>query len=176
MSIEGAELKRSTVMSADVVGYTAMMAADAHATLSNLFACFRRVESLVKQYGGRIVDAPGDNMLIEFPNEVGAVLCAVEVQRMLEAVRRIFPGPTLHMRIGLDSGSSLQRCGRLYGDPVNIASRLQTAADADGIMLSEAVAERLPTAMQREIGGLGELGERHYKNVPHTIRTFRACP
>lgn len=163
-------------MSADVVGYTAMMAADAHATLSNLFACFRRVEALVKQFGGRIVDAPGDNMLIEFPNEVGAVLCAVEVQRMLEALRRVFPGPTLHMRIGLDSGHSLERCGRLYGDPVNIASRLQTAADSDGILLSEAVAERLPAAVHREIGELGELGERQYKNVPYAIRTYRACP
>lgn len=176
MSIEGAELKRSTVMSADVVGYTAMMAADAHATLSNLFACFRRVESLVKEYGGRIVDAPGDNMLIEFPNEVGAVLCAVEVQRMLEAVRRVLPGPSLHMRIGLHAGDTIARCGRLYGDPVNIAARLQTAADSDGILLSEAVAERLPTGVHRTVGELSELGERQYKNVPYAVRTLRAGP
>ena len=107
MSIEGAELKQSTVMSADVVGYTAMMAADAHATLSNLLACFRRVDALVRQFGGRIVDAPGDNMLIEFPNEVGAVLCAVEVQRMLEAARRVCPGPSLHMRIGVHAGQAI---------------------------------------------------------------------
>jgi class 3 adenylate cyclase len=173
MRIEGAELKQSTVMSADVVGYTAMMAADAHATLSNLFACFRRVESLVKQYGGRIVDAPGDNMLIEFPNEVGAVLCAVEVQRMLEAMRRVLPGSALHMRIGLDAGESIARCGRLYGDPVNVAARLQTAAEPDGILLSEAVAERLPDSMQRTVG---ELGERQYKNVPYVVRTYSAWP
>lgn len=173
MSIEGTELTQSTVLSADVVGYTAMMATDAHATLSRLFACFRRVESLVKQYGGRIVDAPGDNMLIEFPNEVGAVLCAVEVQRMLEAVRGAVPGPALHMRIGLHAGESIARCGRLYGDPVNVAARLQTAAEPDGILLSEAVAERLPDAMCRSIS---ELGERQYKNVPYTVRTFRASP
>jgi adenylate cyclase len=173
MSTKGAELKRSTVMSADVVGYTAMMAVNASATLSSLLACFRRIEALVEQFGGRIVDAPGDNMLIDFPNEVGAVLCAVEVQHALDALRALSPSAPMHMRIGIHSGESLVRCGRLYGDPVNIASRLQTAAEPDAIYMSEAVAERVPSTVQRSFD---ELGARPYKNVPQRISTYRARP
>jgi adenylate cyclase len=173
MSKDGTELKQSTVMSADVVGYTALMAGDARGTLSSLLTCFRRIESLVKQFGGRIVDAPGDNMLIEFPSEVGAVSCAIEVQRMLEALRQAASGSALHMRIGLHSGEALARCGRLYGDPVNIAARLQTAADSDGIMFSETVAKYLPDSMQRTVE---DVGPRQYKNVPYTVRTYRARP
>jgi len=173
MMNEGTELKQSTVMSADVVGYTALMAGDARGTLSSLLTCFRRIESLVKQFGGRIVDAPGDNMLIEFPSEVSAVSCAIEVQRMLEALRQASSGSALHMRIGLHSGEALARCGRLYGDPVNIAARLQTAAEPDGILFSETVAKYLPDSMQRTIE---DVGARQYKNVPYTVRTYRARP
>ena len=165
--------KHATVMSADVVGYTAMMALNASATLHGLLACFRRIERLVNQFGGRIVDAPGDNMLIEFPTEVGAVLCAIEVQRVLEGLRAETPGPPMHMRIGLDSGDALTRCGRLYGNPVNIAARLQTAAEPDAVLMSEAIAEQLPSALQNTFE---ELGPCRYKNVPTLIRTYRARP
>jgi adenylate cyclase len=172
MNIEGATLKHSTVMSADVVGYTAMMAGNAGATLSGLVACFRRIEALVKQFGGRIVDAPGDNMMVEFPSEVGAVLCAIEVQRALEELRAKTT-EKMHMRIGLHAGESIERYGKLYGHPVNVAARLQTAAEPDGVLLSEAVADRLPSTVQR---GLHEVGARSYKNVPERVVTYRARP
>lgn len=172
MDIEGATLRHSTVMSADVVGYTAMMARDAGMTLSSLIACFRRIEALVEQFGGRIVDAPGDNVLVEFPSEVGAWLCSIEVQRALEALRER-AGSKLHMRIGLHAGESIERYGKLYGHPVNVAARLQTAAEPDGVMLSSSVADRLPSSMQR---GLHELGARSYKNVPERIVSYRARP
>ena len=107
-------------------------------------------------------------MLIDFPNEVGAVMCALEVQRALEALRVLAPNAPMHMRIGLHSGESLVRCGRLYGDPVNIAARLQTAAEPDAVYMSEAVAERMPSPVQHR---LDELGARPYKNVPQQIRT-----
>jgi adenylate cyclase len=156
-------------MSADVVGFAAMMAADAMGTLNALFTCFRQVEALVRQFGGRIVDAPGDNMLIEFPNEIGAFLCAVEVQRRLAAARE-GGSQAMRVRIGLHSGETLEHGGRLYGDPVNIAARLQAAAAPDGILMSEAVAERAPAQ-----GSLyfEELGPRMYKNIPYAVTTYR---
>jgi class 3 adenylate cyclase len=156
-------------MSADVVGFAAMMAADAMGTLNALFSCFRQVEALVKQFGGRIVDAPGDNMLVEFPNEIGAFLCAVEVQRRLAAMRE-GSAQALRVRIGVHSGETLDHGGRLYGDPVNIAARLQAAAEPDGILISEAVAERTPA---QGALWLDELGPRAYKNIPYAVATYR---
>ena len=174
MDIDGATRKHSTVMSADVVGYTAMMAEDAGATLNGLIACWRRIEALVKQFGGRIVDAPGDNMMVEFPSELGAMLCAIEVQRALEALReRTRPAAKMHVRIGVHAGERIERYGRLYGHPLNVASRLQTDAEPDGVLLSAAVADRLPISIQR---GLHELGPRTYKNVPERVVTYRARP
>jgi class 3 adenylate cyclase len=168
MQSETAHAKHATVMSADVVGFAAMMAADAMGTLSALLTCFRQVEALVKQFGGRIVDAPGDNMLIEFPNEIGAFLCAVEVQRRLAAARE--GGSPMRVRIGVHSGETLEHGGRLYGDPVNIAARLQADAEPDGILISQSVAERAPS--QGSLW-LDELGPRAYKNIPYSVATYR---
>ena len=171
MKIEAVLSKRSTVLSADVVGYSTMMAADATATLSALVAHFRRIESLVRQHGGRIVDAPGDNMLVEFPDEVRALLCAVQVQREIAAAPARAAGtPRMQFRIGLHSGESLQHHGRLYGDSVNIAARLQAAAEPNGILMSETVAERAGPCGYR---ALQELGPVRFKNIPYPVATYR---
>lgn len=172
MKIDAVHRKRTTVMSADVVGYSALMAADARATLGALLAHFRQIEGMVRQFGGRIVDAPGDNMLVEFPDETRALMCAVQVQRKLAgAPHHAAAAPQLHFRIGLHSGDSLEHGGRLYGDAVNIAARLQANADPDGILMSEAVAERATPGACR---ALDELGPRWFKNVPYPVATCRA--
>jgi class 3 adenylate cyclase len=163
--------KQTTVMSADVVGYAAMMAADASATLAALLAHFRQIEALVRGFGGRIVDAPGDNLLAEFPDDASALLCAVEVQRKLgTAPRALQQIQRMHFRIGLHSGEILERRGRLYGDVVNIAARLQAAAEPNGILISQAVAERAAPSYR----ALEELGPRRFKNVPYPVATYRA--
>jgi adenylate cyclase len=171
MKIDAVHRKHTTVMSADVVGYSAMMSADATATLGALLAHFRRIEAIVRLHGGRIVDAPGDNLLVEFPDEVRALRCAVQVQREIaSAPRHAASTPRMHFRIGLHSGDSLERHGRLYGDAVNIAARLQAAAEPDGILMSEAIAER---ALPGTYRGLSELGPMRFKNVPYAVSTYR---
>jgi len=172
MKLEAVHRKRTTVMSADVVGYAGLMAADAASTLGALLAHFRQIEALVRQFGGRIVDAPGDNLLVEFPDEARALSCALQVQRRLADTTRAASGRMrLQFRIGLHSGETLEHGGRLYGDAVNIAARLQAAAAPDGILLSEAVAER---AAPHGYGGLVGLGSCWFKNVPYAVSTYRA--
>jgi hypothetical protein len=75
--------KLAALISADVVGYSIMMADDEFATVRSLTACRQRVTEVVKQSGGRLVDFVGDNMLAEFPNTLDAVNCAGRIHLCL---------------------------------------------------------------------------------------------
>ena len=73
----------AAILSADAVGYSRLMAEDEEGTARTLAACRHLISDLVGQRGGRVVDAPGDNVLAEFPSVVDAVRCAVEIQEEL---------------------------------------------------------------------------------------------
>lgn len=169
--MEAVRRKQTTVMSADVVGYAALMAADATQTLSALLWHFRQIERLVRRYHGRIVDAPGDNLLAEFGREIDALRCAVAVQQQFGVERPDVPASwRMRFRIGVHSGESLHYAGRLYGDTVNVAARLQAAAAPEGILISETVAERVSPY---GVCALQELGPRRFKNLPYPVTTYR---
>jgi class 3 adenylate cyclase len=162
--------KRSVVLNADVVGYSRMMAMNDLAALERLLAGMRRIVAAVTRAGGRVVDSTGDNLMAELPDETAALRCALEVQRALvERNQSCDDDVQLHVRIGLDSGELLTRHGRLYGDVVNTAARLQAAAAPDGILLSAAIAERLESALEDLLEDLGAL---RLKNLPAPVQTF----
>jgi class 3 adenylate cyclase len=80
-----AERKLAAILSADVVGYSRLMAEDEDATVRTLVAYRKEIHGLVADHRGRVVDATGDNLLAEFPTALDAVECAVEIQRVLGA-------------------------------------------------------------------------------------------
>jgi class 3 adenylate cyclase len=162
--------KRSVVLNADVVGYSRMMAANDLAALDRLLASMRRIAAAVTRAGGRVVDTTGDNLMAELPSATAALRCALEVQRALaERNQGCDEAEQLHVRIGLHGGDLLTRHGRLYGDVVNTAARLQAAAPADGILISAAIAERLEAALENLLEDLGAL---NFKNLPAPVQTF----
>ena len=79
------ERKLAAILSADVVGYSRLMADDEAETVRTLTAYRDIVSMLVQQHRGRVVDSPGDNLLAEFPTATDAVEAAVEVQRVIGA-------------------------------------------------------------------------------------------
>jgi adenylate cyclase len=165
-----AQRKHATVMNADVAGYSRMMAADDVLTLQSLLECFETVCDLIREYGGRVVDAPGDNLMAEFGDERLALDCAVQVQRRLrDRSAGCDKDERMQLRIGLHSGELLAHRGRLYGDVVNLAARLQAAATPEGIMLSESVASRVDATLART---LHDLGLTRFKNIPYRVRTL----
>jgi class 3 adenylate cyclase len=87
---DAVERRLAAILSADVVGYSRLMAEDETATIRTLSTYREAIQSLVEQHHGRVVDAPGDNILAEFPNALDAVQCAVETQRILQ-VRNQLP-------------------------------------------------------------------------------------
>ena len=83
MTEKGFKRKLAAIFSADVQGYSRLMGGDEISTIRTLTAYKEAMTSLIKQNRGRVVDAPGDNLLAEFASVVNAVNCAVEIQRTL---------------------------------------------------------------------------------------------
>lgn len=172
--MEFVERKRSVVLNADVVGYSRLMANNELAAVELLLAGMRRMMDLVALAGGRVVDATGDNLMAELPNESAALRCALDVQRALaERNRGCSDEQQLHVRIGLHSGELLARGDRLFGEVVNTAARLQAAAPPDGILVSGAIAERVERALQEL---LEELGRLRMKNLPEPVSAYALRP
>jgi adenylate cyclase len=164
--------RQATVMSADVAGYSRMMANNDIVTLRALLECLEQIACLVRAFNGRVVDSVGDNLLAEFPSPRMALCCANEVQLMLlERNRTCRPSECMEFRIGLHAGSLLSTEERLYGDVVNLAARMQTSAEPGGILMSEAVAACAGAGFE---GLLIDRGAQHFKNIPYAVATFEA--
>jgi adenylate cyclase len=132
--------KLTTILCADVQGYSSLMGADEADTLERLRRYRAIMAELFERHEGRKVNTWGDAVIAEFPSVVEAVRCGVEVQDALSAENRDLPdGRQMWFRIGINLGDVMEDGSDLYGDGVNVASRLQSLADAGGIMVSETV-------------------------------------
>jgi TolB-like protein/class 3 adenylate cyclase len=168
---DAVERKLVAILSADVVGYARLMAADEVATLRMLTAYREEVAVLIRQHRGRVVDSPGDNLLAEFPSALEATRCAVAIERVVEARNTEFPEDRrMRFRIGVHLGDVMVEGERIYGDGVNIAARIEGMADAAGICISGTVHEQVRGKLEI---GFDDLGQRPVKNRPDPVRVYR---
>jgi adenylate cyclase len=124
------ERKLAAILSADVVGYSRLMAEDEQGTIRTLTGYREEIAMLVRQHRGRVVDSPGDNLLAEFPTALDAVQAAVEIQRVIGARNADLSAERrMEFRIGVHLGDISVEGERVYGDGVNIAARLEGLAD-----------------------------------------------
>ena len=101
----GMERKLAAIFSADVAGYSCLMGDDEEATIRTLKTYRAVITTLIAQHYGRVVDAPGDNMLAEFASAVDAVQCAVAIQKELQSRNAEFEDHRkMEFRIGLNVG------------------------------------------------------------------------
>jgi TolB-like protein len=147
------------------------MGEDEVATVRTLIAYREVMTACILQYSGRVVDAPGDNVLAEFASVVDAVQCAVDIQRDLTTRNAALP-PQRRMafRIGINLGDVLVEGERLYGDSVNITARIEALAHAGGLCLSGTAYDLVETkfAFAYEY-----LGEHTVKNIAKPVRVYR---
>ena len=129
--------KLTTILAADVAGYSRLMAANEEATLGTLRIYRKVIDSLVAKHDGRIFNTAGDAVLAEFGSAVEAVRCAVSIQEEL-AVRNAQLGDDEQMwfRIGINIGDVMIEGDDLFGDGVNVAARLEGLAEKGGICIS----------------------------------------
>jgi TolB-like protein/Flp pilus assembly protein TadD len=165
------ERKLAAILSADVVGYSRLMAEDEPETVRGIKAHRDMMGGLVRQHAGRVVDAVGDNLLAEFASVVDAVSCAVAIQgEIAERSREMPPDRGMRVRIGVNLGDVIVDEDRIYGDGVNLAARIQELSAAGGVAISG-------TAYDQVEGKLGleydDLGLQEVKNLARPVRVYR---
>ncbi|MBW1944404.1 MAG: adenylate/guanylate cyclase domain-containing protein, partial [Deltaproteobacteria bacterium] len=122
MNEKRAKRKLSAIFSADVKGYSRLMGDDELATVETLKEYRELMGTLIRQFHGRVVDSPGDNLMAEFGSAVDAVDCAVKVQEGLKPRNSELPeNRRMEFRIGVNLGDVIADGDRIYGDGVNIA-------------------------------------------------------
>lgn len=162
----------AAIVVGDVVGYSAMIGRSEPDTLAKVFAFQTQIlEPSVASHGGRIVKTTGDGFLAEFASVVMAVESAVAMQTALADWPDV--GDPLSLRIGIHLGDVAVRDGDIYGDGVNIAARLEQAADAGGILVSATVHEQL---RGHDVGTFAEVGPLGLKNISRPIIAWRWQP
>jgi adenylate cyclase len=170
MTGERVERRLTAVLAADVAGYSRLMGADEVGTLEALKAIRRDVvDPAVSGYKGRIVKTTGDGMLVEFASAVDAVTCAMAVQDKMNA-RNLGATTRIDLRIGINVGDIIIDGGDIFGDGVNVASRLEGLADPGGICVSRAAYDQVRDKVDFEFV---DLGERPLKNIARPVQVFR---
>ena len=171
MTTQDVKRKLAAILSADVKGYSRLMGEDEVGTIHTLNAYKEVMAGLIQHHHGRVVDAPGDNLLAEFASVVDAVQCAVEIQKELKTQNADLPeNQRMEFRIGVNLGDVVEDGDTIYGDGVNIAARLESLSEAGGICISG-------TAYDHVEGKLGlsyeHLGEQTVKNISKPVRVYR---
>ena len=165
------ERRLAAIFSTDVAGYSRLMGDDEEATIHTLKSYREVLTTLIEQHHGRVVDSPGDNMLAEFASAVDAVKSAVAIQHELKTRNaELEAHRQMAFRIGLNVGDVITDEGRLYGDGVNIAARLEGLADPGGICISEAVHMQIENKLDL---AFFYQGEQTVKNISKPIRVYK---
>ena len=172
MSEEGVERSLTTILAADVVGYSRLMAVDESGTLAQLKTHRKEIfEPKTAKYRGRVVKLMGDGTLMEFGSVVDAVNFAVDVQRAMALRNADVPkDQRVSYRIGINIGDIIVEGDDIYGDGVNVAARLEALAEPGGICVSRTVFDHVKGKVEV---GFEDLGAQTVKNIPEPVQTFK---
>jgi class 3 adenylate cyclase len=153
----------AAIMFSDIVSFTAMMEADEPNALTVLERNTAIHRDALNAFDGRLLKQLGDGVLATFASASNAVNCAKEIQQ------RVGEAGSFHVRIGIHLGEVIRSGGDVFGDGVNLASRIQGEAEPGAIVVSEVVYNNV-----RNKGDIAavDLGERRLKNVSEPIRIF----
>ena len=168
---QGMQRQLKAIMSADVKDYSRLMEADELSTIQQLNSHRDLIFRHIRDFRGRIVDSPGDNILAEFGSVVDAVQCAARIQGELAARNAgLALERKMEFRIGINLGDVVLDRGRIYGDGVNIAARIEKLAEPGGLCISGTVYDQVENKLPMRFE---YLGEKSVKNIMKPIRAYQ---
>jgi len=162
------------ILAADGVGYSRLMGLDERATVEALDAARVVFSEHVARGNGRIIDMAGDSVLAVFEAVVDAVKTSLSIQQELASQAAILSeSRCMRFRIGVHLGDVIEKPdGSVYGDGINVASRLQALAEPGGITVSAAVHG---VVNGRIDATFNDQGEQQLKNIPRPVRVYVLC-
>jgi adenylate cyclase len=161
----------TTILCADVEGYSRLMHADESGTLTTLQRHRAAMTTLIERHEGRIVNTWGDAVIAEFTSVVEAVQCAIEMQQELTTYNTSLPlAQQMRFRIGINLGDVMVQGEDVYGDGVNVAARLQELAEPGGILISAPVYDLVHNKLSVRFD---PLGHQHVKNIANPVMSYR---
>jgi TolB-like protein/class 3 adenylate cyclase/Tfp pilus assembly protein PilF len=171
----GETRKLAAIMCTDIVGFSRQMGSDEARMLRLLDLHNQIIQQAVTEHHGTVIKTIGDAFLVDFPSVVHAVQCAQQIQAQLRAHNaEQEKAEQIHVRIGIHLGDIVQRDGDVFGDGVNIASRLQTLAEPDTICISQVVYKEVEKKLN--LGTVVSLGKPKLKNIAERFAVYALLP
>jgi len=165
------ERKLAAIMFTDMVGYSALAQRDDKLALELLEEHRQLLREIFPRFHGTEIKTIGDAFLVEFGSALEAAQCGIEIQRTL-AKRNHDVGVNrrIELKIGIHIGDVMHRNGDVYGDGVNIASRIEQLAGAGGICVSMDVERQIRNALEARFE---KFGSADLKNISLPMDLFR---
>ena len=166
------ERRLTTIVAADIAGFSRLVGADEEGTLAAQRAHRAElIDPLLAKHNGRIANTAGDGMLVEFSSAVEAVRWATAMQEEMRARNADLPEDRrIKFRVGINVGDVVDEDGDLLGDGVNIAARLEALAPPGGVILSGTVHDQVRDRLDLDFADLGEVRVR---NIARPVRAFQ---
>ncbi|MZH03128.1 MAG: adenylate/guanylate cyclase domain-containing protein [Nitrospinae bacterium] len=159
------------IMFSDIKGYSAMMGKDEDQAFKLLDIHNRLIESRVETFHGTIIKYIGDAVLASFSSAVDAADCALSIQTEFARINKGRPRrDQIWIRIGLHLGDVLLKDGDVFGDGVNLASRLEPLSQPGGIVVSGTIKDTIQANPRFQIEPMGEV---QLKNIPYRVWAFQ---
>ena len=155
--------KLTAILFTDLVGFTEIMRQDERKAMNILFYKRQLLEPIITNHKGKNLKEMGDGYLISFPSAIEAVKCAIEIQNTTIDI------PALNLRIGIHIGDVIQEKDDIFGDGVNIASRLEKMSPPGGVLVSKNVYDELSS--RKGYDGIS-LGLQSMKGVGRLVEVF----
>ena len=162
----------TTIVAADVFGYSRLVAAYEEGTLAALSRHRSElIDPKISEHDGRIANTAGDSLLIEFQSVVEALRFAISMQHGVSERNADIPvDRQVVFRVGINLGDVIEQNGDLLGDGVNVAARIEALANPGGIYISAAARDQIGDKIEVEFD---DLGEQSLKNIPKPVRVYR---
>jgi len=163
--------KLAAIMFTDMVGYSALAQRDDRLALELLEEHRRLLREIFPRFNGTEIKTIGDAFLVEFASALEAAQCAIEIQRTLAKRNHdVTSDRRIKLKIGIHIGDVIHRDGDVYGDGVNIASRIEALAGAGGICVSTDVERQIRNALEARFE---KFGSADLKNIKLPMDLFR---
>mgnify|MGYP001161494394 FL=1 len=157
------ERKLAAIMFTDIVGYTEQMSKDQDAAFFLLEEKQSKLKPLIKENNGKLIKEMGDGTLSYYPTAIDASKCSVELQKLIK------DNDKLNVRVGIHLGDTTFKDGDVFGDGVNIASRLEGMSPSGGVLVSKNVYDEL---LSREGFEGVSLGLQSLKGVGRLVEVY----